>query len=66
MYKLRMTKSFNDLKKDSCIKEVLSLVSLYKKLKIKYPLSYYYLFHNFCYSKKQRIYRLKHFYKKMI
>lgn len=34
-----MIKSCNDLKEDSYIKEVLSLVSLYKKLKKKYPIS---------------------------
>lgn len=64
MYKLRIIKSCNDLNEDICRKEVLSLFSLYKELKQKYPLSYYYLFHKFCYSKKQRIYRLNNFFKK--
>ena len=64
MYKLRIIKSCNDITENLCRKEVLSLSNLYKELKRKYPLSYYYLFSDICYKKKQRIYRIKNFLKK--
>lgn len=63
MNKLRLVQSCNDIKENICIKEILYLSSRYRQIKKKYPLSYYYLFHNICYSKTERLIRINKFLK---